>query len=302
MAIRRNHTKHGSQRLPDFIAVGPQRTGTTWLQEVLIGHVGLCPAKEIQFFKWHYHKGLAWYAAHFNNCPDKQPIGEICPVYFGHEPSRARIGRDLPRIKIICTLRDPVERTYSHYRVLRAHAGLGGFEESLEIVPDLIDSSRYARHLPAWRQAFGKQNVLVLLYSDLRRDPQRFIDMICQFIGIDRIDLSQSAPGNRTINRAHQAPWSCRLAQAANAVHFWMLSHRMDRTIGAWKGSPLWSLCFGGGKEYGSMEPETERHLRELFLPDVEKLEALLDRDLSSWKPQCFKNTFSERVEAAAAS
>jgi hypothetical protein len=279
--------------------VGPQRTGTTWLQEVLDDHVGLSPIKETQFFKWNYRKGLAWYAGHFKNCPDKQPVGEICPVYFGYKASRERIARDLPKIKIICALRDPVERAYSHYRVLRAHAGLGDFEESLEILPDLIESSLYARHLPAWQQALGKQNVLVVLYSDLQRDPQRFMDMICQFIGIGRIDLSQSTAGNRAINRADRTPRSRRLAQAASAIHFWMLSHSMNRTIQGWRKSPLWNLCFGGGKEYGPMKPETERHLRELFLPDVEKLEALLGQDFSSWKPRHFSGAAYDRVESS---
>ena len=58
-------------RLPDFIAVGPPRTGTTWLDRVLRGHVGL-PAgvKETQFFIWRYSLGIEWYAAHFRDCLD----------------------------------------------------------------------------------------------------------------------------------------------------------------------------------------------------------------------------------------
>src|SRR5439155_1562759 len=104
-------------RLPDFIAVGPGRTGTTWLHEVLKGHVGLPEIKEIQFFKWHYEKGLRWYASHFTKCPAGRPVGEICPVYFNSEIARSRIAEDLPRCKIICSLRDPVDRAYSHYRM-----------------------------------------------------------------------------------------------------------------------------------------------------------------------------------------
>ncbi len=57
-------------RLPDFIAVGPPRTATTWLDQVMRGHVGL-PAgvKETQFFIFRYSQGIEWYAAHFRDCP-----------------------------------------------------------------------------------------------------------------------------------------------------------------------------------------------------------------------------------------
>jgi hypothetical protein len=74
-------TKH--RRLPDFIVVGPPRTGTTWLDRVLRGHVEL-PAdlKETQFFAWNFGLGINWYAAFFRNCDPLSLAGEIAPTYF----------------------------------------------------------------------------------------------------------------------------------------------------------------------------------------------------------------------------
>src|SRR5271154_456968 len=204
-------------RLPDFIGIGPPRTGTTWLYEVLKGHVGLPQRiKEIQFFKWHYEQGLPWYASHFRNCPPGLPVGEICPVYFNFAQARERIASDLPECKIVCSVRDPVERLYSHYRMLRAYSGLRSFEESLETVPDLIESSRYVSHIRAWRKSFGTDRVLILVYDDLAADPQRFVDLVSKFIRIPRTNITLAALRDKRINRADRAPRSLRLANVAN--------------------------------------------------------------------------------------
>src|SRR5438046_10530825 len=71
-----------SLRLPDFLCVGPGRTGTTWLHAVLSGHVGLPRGvKETRFWGQHYDRGVEWYADHFGGCDPELPIGEACPYF-----------------------------------------------------------------------------------------------------------------------------------------------------------------------------------------------------------------------------
>src|SRR6266853_4563132 len=84
-------------RLPDFIGVGPPRTATTWLHEVLSGHVGLPQdVKETDFFVHKYDNGLEWYAAHFRTCPPGRPIGEFSTNYFIGTQTRERIATHIP--------------------------------------------------------------------------------------------------------------------------------------------------------------------------------------------------------------
>src|SRR5216683_1959296 len=99
-----------SPRMPRFIAVGPQRTGTTWLHQVLAGHVGLPSIKETDYFSKHYARGLEWYLEFFRNCPVTLPLAEIDPNYFGIAEACDRIATDIPDCKIIVSLRDPVDR------------------------------------------------------------------------------------------------------------------------------------------------------------------------------------------------
>lgn len=276
-----------SLRLPDFIGVGPGRTGTTWLHETLKGHVGLPLIKETHYFKHHYDKGPEWYAAHFADCPLELPVGEICGTYFNLASARERIARDLPSCKIICSLRDPVDRMYSHYRQMRSLWGTReSFEEALQNRPEIRDASGYAMHVEAWQKSFGRENVLVVFYDDLKSKPQGYIDSVCAFLGISPINLKNSATGAEKVNfmEASRAPRNRRLALAAGRTVSWLREKRLDSLLYLFRRSGLFQLCVGGGAEYGPLSAETEDRLRKQFLLDIERLEVLTSRDLSSWK------------------
>jgi hypothetical protein len=277
----------GTSRLPDFIAVGPPRTGTTWLYRVLTGHVGLpFGIKETQYFVWNYDLGLEWYLSYLRNAPDNLPLGEIAPTYFDHPEARERIAALIARCRIIISLRDPVERIYSQYKTW-CTAGL------LEDEPfdykkhrsQLGASTSYAFNVKAWREAFGKDNVLVVLHDDLRTDPQAYLDSVCSFIGIAPIDLRNSRWANDPVNPTLRRPGSRRLARAVQNLRDYLVRRGHARLGGLLiDGTPLWNLLHAGGKEYPRLSPETEAELRNLLRPEIEELEPLLGRDLSAWK------------------
>lgn len=274
-------------KLPNFIGIGPGRTGTTWLHESLKSSVCLPLIKEIHYFKSYYSKGPEWYAWHFRNCPSDVPRGEICATYFNFTPAIERIVQDLPSCKIICTVRDPVARAYSHYKQMRPLWGTkASFEEALEVYPGIIDSSMYALHLRKWLNVFGPERVLTLFYDDLKGDPQGYLDSACTFIGIPKIDLQQSRLGANKANfmDAARMPWSRHLALASSIIYERLRSRRMDMILDYWQRSGLWEMCVGGGEKYGPISSVTEDRLRECFRPDVEELEVLTKRDLSKWK------------------
>jgi hypothetical protein len=276
----------GAARLPDFIAVGPQRTGTTWMHQVMKDHVGLPRGtKETDFFLKNFSRGLPWYLDYFRGYPADLPIGEIDPNYFGEDLARERIGELLPRCKIIVTLRDPVERAYSSYRVMRRDAWTRvGFEETVAKNRIIRESSRYAQHLALWQERFGREHVLVCLYDDLEASPQKFLDAICDFIGTPRIKVDGAAIASERVNTVTHAPRSRKLAQNARNARDWMREHRWHRAIDLLERAGVWKFCFGGGEEFGPLDPRAEARLREHFRPEVEALERMLGRDLSAWK------------------
>ncbi len=272
-------------RMPDFISVGPPRTATSWLYEVLRGHVGLpLNVKETHFFARNYGRGLMWYARHFEQCAAEPVVGEICAAYFESPQARERIRTHIPNCKIICTLRDPVERLYSHYRLMR-HNGRTAlpFEEALVRHKHLMASGRYAFHIRQWQADFGKQNVLAVLNDDLAADPQAYLDRITDFIGAGRIVVEAALAGSKA-NAIEVAPRSTRLALCARQFRCWLGARRLYRTRRLLAKAGVWRFCFGGGAPFPPLDPLVKRRLRDLLRPDVEMLEELLHRDLSKWK------------------
>jgi hypothetical protein len=138
-------------RLPDFLGVGPPRTATSWLDAVLRGHVGLPrEVKEVDFFVENYARGIEWYKSYFRDCDANLPIGEICPSYYS-SIGRERIALHIPRCRIICTFRDPVERRYSFYKLaLRNAWTVDDFETWVAKNPVYNDSG-----LKPWFETFA---------------------------------------------------------------------------------------------------------------------------------------------------
>lgn len=285
------YQRHGSgagttARLPDFVAVGPARTGTTWLHEML-SHRVLLPrnTKETHYFDLFYDKGLDWYQAYFAGYPTDRLVGEVTPAYFPRLDVRERMAQVMPKCRILCTLRDPVERAYSTYRML-VRAGFRGRtfeEESMRPGSLIFEGNRYAFHLRGWRELFGADNVAAFLYDQLEADEQAYADSICDFVGVPRLDLSEiGQPLAR--NAMPQMPRSVRVAGWARHLRVWLKSRRADRVVLTLGRLGVWQFFFDGPTDFPPLEPEVEARMRTFFLPEVEALEKLIGKDLTAWK------------------
>lgn len=268
-----------------FVAVGPPRTGTSWLHDVLTGRVSLPRYnKETRFFDEHFELGFNWYNAHF----DKSialPRGEVCPTYFCSDSARENLRDWAPQCRVICTFRDPVARVVSLYKLKRAYAKVRwSFEEALGRDAELLESSRYAHYLIEWRRAFGPEHVLVLFHEDLATNPQAYVDQIADFIGIRRFTLSEN--DLRFVHSSHElvSPRNSVLTRMGDEAAEWLKVRHRGRLVSLLKESRLKSLFLGGGDPIPRPRPDTIRMLRERFRTEVEALERLVGRDLSTWK------------------
>lgn len=277
-------------RLPRFVGIGPARTGTTWMHSVLASYVALPQIKETDFFTFNYSLGLDWYLKHF---PERHSgmAGEMAPNYFDDPLSPLRVQEHIPQCKIICSLRDPVGRIYSHYRLLRALGWIS--RKSLEEAFDshlksshrprnLVGTNHYASHLRRWLESFGARNVLVILYDDLEKDPQSYLNQITRFIGIPDIDFTNSRSGLRRINAVESVPKHPHLAARSFRLKRSLEYRRMHRTM--WLLKPYFRYCARPGGPIPLLQASTARRLREHFLPEIEALEALIGRDFPAWK------------------
>jgi hypothetical protein len=239
--------------------------------------------KETRFWGQYYRKGIAWYADNFRHCDPTRPIGETCP-YFATEGARDRIARHLPNCKILITLRDPVERPYSQYRLLR-RMGLahGSFERKIHH-PRIVETNRYAHHLEGWFNLFGCDNVQVLLFDELRNAPQRFLDHVCDFIELPRIALETVKVSTADINSSKYKPRGRRLSRRVGSLTDWMHERRAYRAMGLLENSGLVSFLLEGRRLFPPILALTEARLRQQFLSELEAVERLMGFNLAAWK------------------
>ncbi len=211
-----------TKRLPNFLYIGPDKAGSTWLHEVLVTHpeIYLTPAKDLYYFDRYFARGLEWYQRHFADVTGELVVGEICQDYLSCAESPARIATALGSPKMMATLRDPVERAYSSYLYMRKHGeGPATFSEALRTKPTLLDHGRYGTQLKRYADTFGRERLHVAVFDDLQQDPQSFIDAVLAWLGVSPMvlpeeDLKSKLPASRA--RFVPAAWIVR--QGANVV------------------------------------------------------------------------------------
>jgi hypothetical protein len=209
-------------RLPDFIIAGAPRSATTWLYQLADRHPEIAMAKPVQpepkFFLVDelYVRGLAYYAATwFDPLPERRILGEKSTNYLESPWVAARIHADLPAVRLIFLLRNPVDRAYSNYLWTQRN----GFEtETFARALQLEDprdhalpaALRYARPfayfsrglyadlLARFLRLFPRHQILVLRTEDIAADPEQVALRLQRFLGVAEVQgLSQ---GLGTIN------------------------------------------------------------------------------------------------------
>lgn len=230
-----------TQHLPNFLHLGPGKTGSTWLHEVLISHpeIYFTKAKDLYFFSRYYDRGLDWYSQQFRDArPEHKVVGEVSPEYLSFPEAAKRIRESLgPDIRLMVTLRDPVSRAFSSYLYLQKH-GLAAptFRETAEQVPTLIDEGRYATHLRRYLNDFDRKSLHIALFDDLEADPQAFLDDVTDWLGVGRhVVPAQELDARLPASRAR---WLA-LAAIAGRAATWVRGHDGADLVGRVKRSSV---------------------------------------------------------------
>jgi hypothetical protein len=276
---------------PNFVYIGPDKAGSSWLHEVLIRHpqVFMPEAKDLYFFDRYYDRGLAWYLAQFAAAgPHHRVVGEVCQDYLFHPAAPARIEESLGPVRTMVTLRDPADRAFSSYLYALKHGeDRGTFLEALETWPELLEHGRYATHLQRFFERFGRDRTYVGVFDDLVADPQRFIDGLLDWLGIDPMELGPDLVEARL--PAGQAR-SLFLARAARRAATFVREHDGANLVGRVKRSPLVQRALY--RELADDKPvmgqEERTAVQQALADEVAWLDAELGLDLATrwgWGP-----------------
>jgi hypothetical protein len=209
--------------MPDFVIIGAQKCGTTYLYERLIQHSGVVSAftKEVHFFDVNFRKGVGWYRAHFPAYPEdiKQDpklvfiTGEASPYYVFHPHVPKRLHAIAPQAKLILLLRNPVNRAYSHYHhevrwgfetltfedaIEREHERLLGETEKMLGDENYYSFNHehysylargiYVDQLKNWMKVFPQEQLLILKSEDFYNDTPSIMKRVTDFLKLPSYD------------------------------------------------------------------------------------------------------------------
>ena len=286
--------------LPNFLIVGAPKAGTTSLYYYLSEHpeVFMPAQKELNFFSREeieaqglYYKDfkvktLKEYEAIFEKGKGKKAIGEASVSYLFYPKTPFKIKELIPHVKIIILLRDPVERAFSHY-LMDYRLGLVNLEfdeiifkkthhKRLDLYyQQYIELGFYYKQVKRYLDVFGFDQVRIYFNEDLKNNIKKVILDLYDFLGIDKSYFPNiqkrynvfSMPRNSFIGYLYSVP-------------------ELRKILGVFLPDSFKKVIFNVFFEKNKkpqMREDIKRYLRNLYKPDIQKLEKLINKCLSHW-------------------
>ena len=189
--------------------------------------------KSPHYFDIHYTRGERWYRSHFpsrtslDRAAQRSGIrpltGEASPYYLFHPLAPERVQHTVPKTRLIVLLRNPVDRAYSNYWERRGSAAedLPTFEDAIDAEEQRLDGEteriladptyysahhdshsylargRYAEQLERWLDRFGRDQLLIMPFEDLRTNPNGAYRAVQDFLSLPVVEPPRLAHHNK---------------------------------------------------------------------------------------------------------
>ena len=295
--------------LPNFLVIGAGRSGTTSVHHYLGQHpdVFLPSNKAPSYFyccdtppsedpyqhlvsRNYFVRDFEEYQALFDGVRNERAIGEVSPVYLATRLAAPRIAEQIPRIKLLGMVRNPVERAYARF-LGRTRDGLEKRTSFAEIIREekkvgllrddasgtYVASGFVFHFLESYLDLFPRESFCVRLFEDLKSDSEGLVADLFEFLGVD----STFRP---SVERHHN-PSGGTIRQPL-LRYIWTSTGLLRARLRPFLPVGLRDAVFGLlplERVDRPLDPEIRSQLIELFRDDVLKLQDRLDRDLSAW-------------------
>jgi len=323
-----------------FLIIGAQKAGTTSLFEYMRRHpqIHMPAEKELYFFNSDlaYSRGRDWYLTVMSKgAPPGAVCGEATAEYMAGVPYRdlaedkhagtiedpdgdepleevvpRRIKQLFPDVKLICVLRDPVARAYSHYRMaVLSRVESRSFEDAIDqlVEPGALEHARsahtrtdgyvvggeYARGLAGFLRVFPREQLMVIFSGEFEQRPSETLSAVFGFIGVatdfvpDNLNTRYLAAAvKQRVPGLNLFVWKTNFARVRPARALWhALPTSVHRGVGraysvAAYRIQLWNARRGAVPDEDEIQSSTRLKLAAHFRSDSEALRDMLDMEI----------------------
>jgi hypothetical protein len=278
----------------DIFHVGPQKSATTWTYNCFKEHTNIyVPVSDaIHYYSMYFHKTYQWYISYYKNAQNNQIICDTSYDYFRSPWAAERIFRDNPNAKIIICIRDPIERAFSHYwHEKKKNRFNFKFEEvfqNFDLYTNWIEPSMYSTHIERFVSWFGWDQIKVVWFDDLQKDPEYFIREIFEFAGVDssfkpsvldkRLNVARAPDSFATIMYKRVSSTAKKIG--LGPVGKWMKEKTQFNSQS--------NINQKGVEKLTDVEPGIIQELCAHFEPEISRLENIFGKDLTAWRERYY--------------
>jgi hypothetical protein len=233
--------------------------------------------------------GMDWndYVKLFMNVRTERAIGEASVKYLWSKTAAANIHAKIPHAKILMVLRDPVSRTFSDYlEALTAGALRCSFRKYVESCLScesgklslwwpILETGLYYESVKRYLDRFPRESICILFYDNYRAEPASVLAQIFRFLGVE----SSFKPD---LSKLHNRP---RVPRFLSLNRFLLKRGTLNRlaTLCPSGLKPMLRKLWVQPRESIAVTPSDREFLLSYYREDIEKLQQLLNRDLSAW-------------------
>ena len=293
---------------PNLVIIGAQKSASTFLQNCLKDHPDIyLPHGETTYFEDpDYH--------------DSSPLEEIIgrrsekivgikrPNYLCKSEVPQRIRNELPNTKLIVVLRDPVDRLISSYYHQIKYGTFPPikFEEGIDDIikngmlskqfprsKEIISFGFYGKNLLNYEDFIKNGNMLILFHSEILKNPLTELKKCFSFLEVNNnfIPKSLNSRPQKVIYSIKRLKWLCQRNRFLHEYNSDLTRLKIKSMslidyffVGIITGIDQYCLRFLFSNEKPLINKNLKSKLFSIYKNDIELLESILNKDLSSWK------------------
>ncbi len=295
--------------LPDFLIIGAPRSGTTSLHSYLKQHpqIFLPEFKEPTFFAYNPHdqKVVQWYTRLekayrglirsmddykklFADTGDALVAGESSTGYLLYPDSYKNIKKAIPDVKLIASLRNPIDASYSLYnwaymaKVIDTPFYKFSEDQQIKAIRDIdkiyFNPYFYFRNLKRYYDLFNPAQIKVLIFEEWTKSPEPTLKQIFEFLGVDeKFQPEITVCYQSNIIRSNKIAFFMKTLLRKTGEILTPVSPRLS--------GKLQRIAYSKfSKKPPPLSPYVREKILKIYKDDIVKLEDLLQKDLSFWQ------------------